>query len=55
MSRFNPWVAMLALCVNFLETAYFGWNLHPQSPAEMTWDYISLAILICAWIVPRRD
>lgn len=55
MSWFNPYIALLALCVNFLETWWFGWNLHPQSSAEMVWGYISLAILIFAWIVPRKD
>lgn len=55
MNRFNPRIALLALCVNFLETWYFGWNVYPKSPAEMVWDYISIAIFILCWVIPRRD
>lgn len=36
-------IFFIALLFNFLETWYFGWNLRPQSPAEMIADYISSA------------
>lgn len=28
----------LALLIGLIETAYFGWNLLPQTPAEGAWD-----------------
>jgi hypothetical protein len=36
-------IFFITLLFNFLETWYFGWNLKPQSPAEMSCDYISTA------------
>jgi hypothetical protein len=33
-----------------LETAYFGWNLAPQSDAEMICDGIVVIMLCMSWI-----
>lgn len=50
-------VFFVAVLFNFSETWYFGWNLRPQSSAEMVCDYISFAgmmggmfIVMYAWI-----
>lgn len=34
----------VSVIFNFAETWYFGWNLAPQSPAEMVCDYISILL-----------
>lgn len=33
------------LVFNFTETWWFGWNLKPQSTAELICDYISFTVL----------
>lgn len=35
---------------NLIETAYFGWNIKPQSPEEMICDYIALGLTGAGWI-----
>lgn len=35
---------------NLAETAYFGWNVKPQSPEEMICDYIAIGLIGAGWI-----
>lgn len=46
-------VIFLALMFSLFETAYFGWNLTPQSDAEMICDGISLLIFALAFVGKR--
>ncbi len=36
---------------NFIETWYFGWNLKPQSPAEMMCDYIANVAMVSGMLI----
>lgn len=46
--RYRFWDIALALIYGTWETAYFGWNLTPQSGAEMACDGIALLLIILA-------
>lgn len=46
----NRTVFAIGLLFGLAETAYFGWNFWPQSPAEMICDGIALAICAIAYL-----
>lgn len=46
-------LVLLSLMFGVTETAYFGWNLTPQSDAEMICDGISLLIFALAFVGKR--
>lgn len=37
-------ITLMGMGYGLAETAYFGWNMHPHSDAEMTCDGIALLI-----------
>lgn len=43
-------LVLLSLMFGVMETAYFGWNLTPQSDAEMICDGITLLIFALAFV-----
>lgn len=43
------WIFILALTFGTYETAYFGWNLLPGSPAELICDGITLVLVSLAY------
>ena len=43
-------ITFLALGFWAEETAYFGWNAWPQSPAELICDGIATLIFALAWL-----
>jgi hypothetical protein len=36
--KIGIWVAVVAIILNALETAYFGFNMHPICKEEEQWD-----------------
>ncbi len=36
--KIGIWVALVAIILNALETAYFGFNMHPICKQEEQWD-----------------
>lgn len=36
--KIGIWVALVAIILNTLETAYFGFNMHPICKQEEQWD-----------------
>ena len=43
------WILFLTgVIFGLCETAYFGWNLHPQSEAERICDYIAICLIIAS-------
>jgi hypothetical protein len=36
--KIGIWVAVVAIILNALETAYFGFNMHPICKQEEQWD-----------------
>ncbi|MGI3042872.1 hypothetical protein [Shewanella algae] len=50
----NLQIFFIGLFFGIAEIWYFGWNLTPQSDAEMICDGIALLILALAFIVPKR-
>lgn len=38
-------ILILALLINIIETAYFGFNLKPQSHQEEQWDSVCYLLL----------
>lgn len=47
MKSFKISVVLIAIgfFFNLIETAYFGWNIKPQSPEEMICDYIAIGLM----------
>jgi hypothetical protein len=39
------WVAVVAIILNALETAYFGFNMHPICKEEEQWDVVCKLLL----------
>ena len=50
----NLKIWLLALFFGTAETAYFGWNMLPQSPAEMICDGITVLLVALAILAPAR-
>lgn len=48
-------IFFLAACFWVLETAYFGWNLSPQSDAEVVCDGIVMMLAAIAYLVPQSN
>lgn len=46
-------ILLLAIFFGFVETAYFGWNMTPQSDAEIICDGI-VFVLVALSFVARR-
>lgn len=38
--KIGIWVALVAIILNALETAYFGFNMHPICKQEEQWDNV---------------
>lgn len=52
--RFNPWIFVAGIWFGIMETAYFGWNMLPQSDAEIICDGIAVLISALAFLQDRR-
>lgn len=52
--KFGSFLVVIGFVFNFLETWYFGWNLKPQSPAEMVCDYIAAFVMLIGIISIAR-
>lgn len=50
----NARIFMLGLIFGLIETAYFGWNMTPQSDAEVICDGIAIGISALAFLAPRK-
>ncbi|WP_370601129.1 hypothetical protein [Pseudomonas nitroreducens] len=46
----NVRIFLLGLFFGLIETAYFGWNMTPQSDAEMICDGIAIGISALAFL-----
>jgi hypothetical protein len=46
-------VFVLASAFGLIETAYFGWNMTPQSEAELICDGITLVLFALAFLRGR--
>lgn len=42
--RTGRYIIYFAIACGFLETAYFGYNFNPASPAELSADILCLAV-----------
>lgn len=51
----NISVLFMALAFSVIETAYFGWNLTPQSDAEMICDGIAGVIFALSFVTGSRN
>ena len=54
MSRVNWPIALLGVMFWYLETKFFGWNVHPSSVSELFADGLSLAFYAAALAFPRK-
>ena len=50
-------ILIIAFIINFFSTWYFGWNLHPESAWEHSWDHYCLVLIAIgfAQIMWRKD
>lgn len=60
--KIGIWVAVVAIILNALETAYFGFNMHPICKQEEQWDVacklllnVGISLILVGLFTKKQD